>query len=99
MKPEAFLLGIMDKQLNEKGETLFWYMTTAARLLYAQNWKNETIPMMEEWMLKILELAEMAKLTAIIREISTNMFRLEWNPLIEYLHEKEKNDVFVYGFQ
>ena len=74
------------------------YMIMAATLLYAQNWKNEIIPTMDEWKLKILELAAMAKLTVIMRERSTSIFTLEWKPLIEYFQETEKENVFVSGF-
>lgn len=35
----------------------------AARLLNAQRWKSIEIPTREEWIVKLLELAEMAKLT------------------------------------
>ena len=68
LKPGTFLLGLMDKNVKDKGGSLFSYMITAARLLYAQKWKNETIPMVNEWITKVMELAEMAKLTTIIKE-------------------------------
>lgn len=37
---QAVLLGLVDKQLEKTNGTLFLYMTTAARLLYAQNWQT-----------------------------------------------------------
>lgn len=62
MKAEVFLLGLMRlsgrKQLRNS-----LHMTTAARLLNAQNWKSMKLPMVEERWLKMLEFAKMAKLT------------------------------------
>lgn len=43
-------------------------MTTATKLFYAQRWKDLAILIMEEWLLKMMEFAEMAKLTCLIRE-------------------------------
>lgn len=52
MKPEDFLLGLMDRQLENTQGTLFSYMTTAARLLYAQNWKSTEIPTVRRLVVK-----------------------------------------------
>ena len=73
-------------------------MITAARLLYAQKWKNETIPTMNEWLMKMMELAAMAKLTALIKEGATTRFMLDWKPFIEYVQEIEKDDIYACGF-
>ena len=73
-------------------------MITAARLLYAQKWKNETIPTANEWIMKMMELAEMAKLTTIIKEGSVIKFMSDWKLFIEFLQETEKNDIYVCGF-
>lgn len=48
---------------------LCYYMLTVARILYAQRQKDKLIPKMEEWMGKMMELTEMAKLTALIKEL------------------------------
>ena len=48
LKPELFLLGLMDQQLERKYGILFLYMITAARLLCAQRWKVAQIPTVEE---------------------------------------------------
>ena len=58
--------------------TLFLYMVTAVRLLYAQKWKGLTVPTAEDWLLKVGELAEMAKLMSLIREKSIARFLFDW---------------------
>lgn len=40
----------------------------AARLLCAHWWKDLTLPILEAWIMKIMELAEMVKLTTLIRD-------------------------------
>lgn len=40
LKPEVFLLGLMDKQIERFYGTLCLYMITVARLLYAQGFTN-----------------------------------------------------------
>lgn len=40
---------------------------------------------MEEWILKLTELTEMAKLIAPIREDGLDKFIRVWNPFVEFL--------------
>lgn len=72
MKPEDFLLGLI--QLENSHKTLFLYMITAASLLYTENWKSTKIPIAEEGLLQLLQFAEMAKLTFLIRENPLSIF-------------------------
>ena len=78
-------MGLMDQQLEKSYGSLFLYMITAVRVLYAQRWKDSIIPTMEEWMVKLMELAEMAKLTALIREKTLTNFMANWKPLLDFL--------------
>ena len=39
---------------------------------------------------------EVGEEIVIMKERSTSMFIFEWKPLVEYLQETEKNDVFVW---
>ena len=98
MKPEQFILGLMDQQLEKQHGTLFLYMITAAKLIYAQRWKDAQIPSMEDWMIKLMELAQMAKLTALIRENTVTGFVSIWKPLLDYLLVMQKNEVLILGF-
>lgn len=40
LKPQAFLWGLIDKQMESFYGTLLLYITTTSRLLYAQRWKD-----------------------------------------------------------
>lgn len=48
LKPKIFLLSLMVKQRETSYGNLLLYMTTAARLLYVQRWKDLQILTMEE---------------------------------------------------
>lgn len=56
IKPNTFLLGLMDKE--KKSRTLLLCILIAARMLYVQKWKDTLIATMEEWLEKLMELAE-----------------------------------------
>lgn len=51
----------MDSQLKKSHEQLFLYVTVV-RLLWAQRWKTMETSVGEEWVVKIAECAEIAKL-------------------------------------
>lgn len=63
----------MDRQL-ETIRTLFLYMTTSVRLLYAQKRKSLILPTIEERFMKMMELVEMVKLTFLITEKTVSPF-------------------------
>lgn len=65
-------------------------MITAARLFYTRAWKSMETLTVENWWLKNLELAEMAKLISLIRENAISIFMTNWKPFIDFLHENEK---------
>lgn len=56
----------MDSQLEKTYERLVLYMVTASKLLYTQRWKNTEISTMEDWIVKMVEFLEIAKLTSLI---------------------------------
>uniref|UniRef100_A0A8C5STB0 Uncharacterized protein n=1 Tax=Laticauda laticaudata TaxID=8630 RepID=A0A8C5STB0_LATLA len=72
-------------------------MLTAASLHYAQKWKVPSIPTMDEWLQKLMELAEMDKLTALIKE-KKNTFISTWKPLLDFVLEVEKNESLILHF-
>lgn len=67
-------------------------------MLYAEKWKDSGIPTMEEWLVKVTELAEVAKLTSLIRERTITTFISGWNILMDFLLKKEENKLVIYGF-
>lgn len=88
MKPHTFLLGLMDRK-PKKGHEALWYMTITERW-YAQKWKMSTLSM-EEWLVKMLALAEMARLTSLVREKTFYIY--------VWLEETKKNDSLMnWGF-
>lgn len=46
-------------------------MITTTRLLCAQKWKDSVMPKTEEWLVKVTDLVEMAKMICLIRERPT----------------------------
>lgn len=51
----------MDPKSEKTHERLSLYILIITRLLYAQKWKSIEIPTVEEWIIKMSELMEMAK--------------------------------------
>lgn len=62
MKPEAFLLDMLDDCVEKDFEILCLQTTTAARILCAKHWKSMEISSVKNWWMKVSELAEMDKL-------------------------------------
>lgn len=65
---------------------------------YAQKWKSLTLPTTEEWCVKMLELAEIVKLASLMREQSIIVLIADWKPLIDFVHETNKNDLMTCRF-
>lgn len=65
-------------------------MITAARLLYAHTWKYSEIPTMEGYLVKMIELAEMARMICLIRERTMSSFITDWKPLMEFFAVEKK---------
>jgi len=59
-------------------------------LLYAQGWKDSEIPTMEEWLVRMTEFAEMAKLNCLIREKTSSISG--WKPFMDFFAENGKNN-------
>lgn len=57
LKLEFFLLRLMDNEFEKIHGKLIPYMVSAQRLL--QQWKNNEIPTVQEWIVQILDSAKM----------------------------------------
>jgi len=90
MKPELYLLGKIEDNINKKQKVLFQYVSTAARIKYAQYWKQENIPTKEEWIIKIMDLMQTDKLTNLIKGKEIGKYKEIWDPFIKYM-QKEYN--------
>uniref|UniRef100_A0A2D4M4I4 Uncharacterized protein n=1 Tax=Micrurus spixii TaxID=129469 RepID=A0A2D4M4I4_9SAUR len=87
-KPELFLLGIIPETYSKELKYLIVNVLTAARIVFAKNWKNEKIPMQEEVIKKIMDCAEMSKLTFEIREQEDKEFYLIWDLFYQWYEKK-----------
>jgi len=97
-KPEVFLLGILEEQMEKSSRRIMQYMVTAARLIYAQNWKTQKIPTIQDWLIKLMDMAESDKLTCLLKENSNLYFLREWKPLTDYL-QKAGGAKLIWGFE
>lgn len=84
-RPEAFLLGIMGKEIKNEDKKIFLYATTAARIMLAQNWKIETIPNISDWQVKMINYAELDRLTGRIRDQDDQKFQKNWSKFWKYI--------------
>lgn len=53
---------------------------------------------MKEWMVKLVQLAEMMKLTTLIKEKSLPNFVFTGKPILDFLLETERNATLILGF-
>lgn len=52
------------------------------------------ITTVEEWIFKVIDLVEMAKFTALLRDINLTKFLAGWPPLLDFLQYKGKKNNF-----
>lgn len=50
--PEKFLVGLNLETMLAKDRTLIWYTVSAARMVYAKDWKQDKVPEIEGWLQK-----------------------------------------------
>lgn len=55
-------MGFIESQVEKTYGRFILHMAIAAKLLYAQYWKNTEKPKMEEWIVNMIELSEMTKM-------------------------------------
>lgn len=58
--------------------TLIWYGTYAARTVYAQHWRENKVPDLEEWVIKLSETMGMESLTKYLRDRNKQEYKLDW---------------------
>lgn len=91
---QTFILGLIDKQIEEKQQ--HDALLTTAQLFNVLRWKDSQIPTMEEWMLKVMDLVEMAKLTSSVEK--DFVFVSIWKPFSDFLLKTETNETLTLVF-
>lgn len=89
-KPEAFLLGMVGKEIKKEDKTLFLYATTAARIMLAQNWKLEVIPNISDWQVKMINYAELDRISGRLRDQDEQKFHDNWKKYLMYMESKSQ---------
>uniref|UniRef100_A0A670JS00 Reverse transcriptase domain-containing protein n=1 Tax=Podarcis muralis TaxID=64176 RepID=A0A670JS00_PODMU len=97
--PEIFLLGMLGNEIKKKDCKFVYYAVTAARVTLAQKWKQQEIPTVEEWRAKLLDYAELDKLTGKIRYIRNQKFNKEWEKFVDYLEQLSEGQITLTGFK
>lgn len=93
LAPETFLLGILKRAYGKKKRYLIIHITTAARLIYAQYWKEKGLPPEEHIIRKVFECAEMSKLTYEINEDENSDYYTVWEGWYKWMDDKIKEGV------
>lgn len=98
-RPEAFLLGLIGKEIEKKDKNLFLYATTAARNMLAQNWKTDIIPNIMDWQVKMMDYAELARLSGKLRDQDEQKFQENWSKYLMYIRNNCKSLKTLVGLE
>uniref|UniRef100_A0A2H6N7W3 Uncharacterized protein n=1 Tax=Micrurus carvalhoi TaxID=3147026 RepID=A0A2H6N7W3_9SAUR len=88
LKSEIFLLEMIPESYSKEKAYLIIHILTAARIIFVQNWKSEKIPIEEDVIRKILECAEMNRLTLAIKEKEQPEYYIIWALFYQWLEKK-----------
>ncbi|XP_060547100.1 uncharacterized protein LOC117662428 [Pantherophis guttatus] len=89
LDPKIFLLGILKTEMGKKKKYLAVHITTAARISFAQQWKEKKIPTKEQVIGKIMECAEMNKLTLEINDREDTDYYSVWDKWYGWLEKRK----------
>uniref|UniRef100_A0A670K5V5 Reverse transcriptase domain-containing protein n=1 Tax=Podarcis muralis TaxID=64176 RepID=A0A670K5V5_PODMU len=98
-KPEIFLLGILGNEIKKKDCKFVYYAVTAARVILAQKWKQQEMPMIDEWRSKLLDYTESDRMTGKIRYERDQKFIKEWGNYANYLENVSEGRTTLRGFR
>lgn len=87
LEPEMFLLSIVPNDFRKEIKHIIIHVTTAARIMYPQMWKNMETPTVEMLVQKIYEIVEMDVLTERIRNGEIDRIRNIWGLFYKWLDE------------
>lgn len=103
LKSELFVLESMDKKLEKNPwniNSVYSNLTTdyCGEITHAKRWKDSALLTVEEWLVKLTELAEIDKLTSLIREKAISAISIgDRKPLLESLYKNKSNELVIYG--
>lgn len=90
-QPEIFLLGMVDVELERLCGKLIFNLLTCARIVFAKSWKCKQIPSIEQWLIKLLEVAEMDKMTSWMKDKDEEQTKKDWEIFYVYIRKEWKN--------
>lgn len=91
LKPEYYLLNIRPDKIGTNIWCLITYITTAARICFAQYWKGKDLPAEDLILGKIIEYAEADRLTKILRDQKDSVYFQCWDQWYIWLNNRIKN--------
>ena len=74
-----FLLSMIPDNMDKSKDYIVVHIVTAARILYAKNWKSLTIPKQEDLIEKIQEIAEMDILSEVMKDYPLQKATERWD--------------------
>ena len=87
-KPEMLLLNIMPEIIDKKIKYSLLYIFTAARLLWAQKWKNVETPTMDELLKTLLDIAELDILSEALWDQPRDFVKQSWKLIYNWTQKK-----------
>uniref|UniRef100_A0A803SPA4 Reverse transcriptase domain-containing protein n=1 Tax=Anolis carolinensis TaxID=28377 RepID=A0A803SPA4_ANOCA len=94
--PETYLLGISKLQAGSNDEKLMIFLTTAARIVYARHWRQKEVPTKTEWLVKVLEIKNMDRLTFLLaKQKGTPRTETMWQQVDRYINKNKYIDIRI----
>ena len=90
-KPKLFLFNIVPESIEKEKRYLIIHVTTAARILFAKYWKNEATPTIQEFIAKVLEMADINILTEVLKDKEIVEVRKKWESLYNWMRDENMN--------
>ena len=89
LTPELFLLSMIPDNIDKAKKCIVIYIVTAARILYAKNWKSPMVPKQEDLTEKIRETAEMDILSEVMKDCSLQKASERWDLFYKWLESPD----------
>uniref|UniRef100_A0A2D4GQQ4 Reverse transcriptase zinc-binding domain-containing protein n=1 Tax=Micrurus corallinus TaxID=54390 RepID=A0A2D4GQQ4_MICCO len=88
LEPELFQLGIFKKKYVKSTKYLLLYILTAARIAFAQCWKQPSIPSEKLIIQKVMSCAEMDTLTLSLKDKEASIFYKVWEQWYNWIERR-----------